>query len=129
MVLYCTAALLAAAAWGLTRLLRIAAVGAGYKAKVLGSAVFVSGRSPEAVLREDVAADKYRILRLFRADVDRQRGEVTASLLGLCGRRAVFRPGLGVTLTKAARVLRLCVRGRKDGPANRGRWHPWSPVP
>jgi hypothetical protein len=129
MLLWSAAALLLAAAWGLSRLLRIAAVGAGYKAKVLGSAVFVSGRSPEAVLREDVSADKYLILRLFRARVDRQRREVTASLCGLCGRRAVFRPGLGVTLTKASQALRLEPAGLPEaGPLPQGPWPQGEPA-
>lgn len=123
MVFWSAAALLLAAVWGLRRLLRIAAVGAGYKAKVLGSAVFVSGRRPEAVLREDVSVDKYRIMRVFRAEVDRQRREVTTSLFGLCGRRAVFRPGLGVTLTKAAQALRLEPASLPEaGPLPRGDW-------
>jgi CubicO group peptidase (beta-lactamase class C family) len=103
-----TALLIAvAAAWGLARLLRIAEVGAGYKAKVLGSALFVSGRPLEAVLTEDVGAEKYRIMRLFRVEVDERAKTVTGSLLGLRARRAAFRPGLGVTLVSPARLPKL----------------------
>ncbi len=85
---------------GLGRLLgwlgRLADAGAGYKAKVLASAVFVSGRGAASALAEDVALDSYRILRLFRAKVG--PSSVTASFLGLRPRTAVFRPGRGVTL-------------------------------
>ncbi|MBI5240499.1 MAG: serine hydrolase [Elusimicrobia bacterium] len=101
------AVLLLAAALGSWRLLRIAEVGAGYKAKVLGSAVFVSGRSPESALAEDVSADKYRIMRLFRAEVDGPGRTVTTSLLGLRPRQALFRPGLGVTLVPTGRPALL----------------------
>jgi CubicO group peptidase (beta-lactamase class C family) len=133
MVLWADAIILIAAASGLARLRRIASVGAGYKAKVLGSAVFVSGRDPGSVLAEDVSADKYRILRLFRADVDRQRREVTTSFLGLCGRRAVYRPGLGVTLTRSAHFVRLEPPSLPEAaPLPQGPWpqgEPAQPVP
>ena len=123
MVFWSTAVLLIAAASGLARLRRIASVGTGYKAKVLGSAIFVSGRDPGSALAEDVSADKYRILRLFRTDIDRQRLEVTASFLGLCGRRAVYRPGLGVTLTRTARAIRLEPSGLPEpAPPPQGLW-------
>ena len=87
----------AAAAWGAYCLQRIIAVGAAYKAKVLCSAVFVSGRDPASVLAEDVAVDAYRILRLLPARVDRERRTATVSFLGL-SRTAAHRPGLGATL-------------------------------
>ncbi|MBI5241434.1 MAG: serine hydrolase [Elusimicrobia bacterium] len=101
------AALTLAAGWLAWRLLRIAEVGAGYKAKVLGSALFISGRPLEAVLAEDTGAEKYRVMRLFRAAVDEKARSVTGSLLGLSARRAVFRPGMGVTLVSAKRPPRL----------------------
>ncbi len=75
---------------------RVADAGAGYKAKVLASAVFVSRREAAAVLAEDVALDSYRILRLFRARVS--RSSVTASFLGLRPRTATYREGRGATL-------------------------------
>jgi CubicO group peptidase (beta-lactamase class C family) len=113
----------------LARLLRIAAVGAGYKAKVLGSAIFVSGREAGSVLAEDFSAKKYRILRLFRADIDRQRREVAVSLFGLCRRRAVYRPGLGMTLSQAARSLRLEPSGLPEAaPLPQGSWPQGEPA-
>ncbi|MBI3296962.1 MAG: serine hydrolase [Elusimicrobia bacterium] len=80
-------------------LARIAAAGAGYKAKVLASAVFVSGREPEAVLAEDTRLDAYLILRLFSADVDREARSAEARFLGaFMPRTALVRPGLGAAL-------------------------------
>lgn len=61
------------------QLLRIAA---GYKAKILCSAVFVSGRSAESVLAEDVAVDDLWPLRLFPAQWDGERQVVRVSFLG-----------------------------------------------
>ena len=75
---------------------RLGDAGAGYKAKVLASAVFVSGREAAAVLAEDVRLDSYWILRLFGARVGRE--SVSASFLGLRPRTAAYRPGRGVTL-------------------------------
>jgi hypothetical protein len=79
-------------------LLKVASVGAAYKAKALASGVFVSGRTLESLLAEDVSADSYRIMRLFTPEVDPVHRTVTCSLLGLRKVSAVFRPGLGATL-------------------------------
>lgn len=95
---------LAAALLALAALLyawRIAPVGSGYKAKVVCSAVFVCGRDPEDVAGLDVYADSYAILRPFRVSVDRKRRSATASLFGLRAKTAVFRPGIGATLSAA----------------------------
>ena len=88
----------AAAAWGLLYFLRIAPVATGYKAKVLCSAIFVSGRNIDPQSAAEVSADSYRILRLFRSRVDRDRRTVICSWLGLWARAAIYRPGLGATL-------------------------------
>ena len=81
--------------WGLWRTL---GVGAAYKAKILCSAIFVSGRDIDPDRAEEVSAEAYWTLRFFGARVDRERKRVTASCLGLRPRSAVFRPGLGATL-------------------------------
>jgi len=78
---------------------RIAAVGASYKAKVLASALFVSGLDLDPDRADEVSAGAYWMLRLFRVHVDRDNKRVTASLFGCCPRTAVWRPGLGATLT------------------------------
>jgi CubicO group peptidase (beta-lactamase class C family) len=89
-------------AWGLYQLRVYLAVGAGYRAKVICSGLFVSRRPLDAVLLAQVSADSYWILRPFRIGVDRQARSVTASLLGWRPRTAYFRDGLGATLAFAA---------------------------
>ena len=98
MILAAFAAALAAA-WGLLRLRRIASVGCSYKAKALASAFFVSGLDPDPERAPEIADEAYRIMRLFRARIDRDRKTVTVSFLGLQPRTAAYRPGLGATLT------------------------------
>jgi CubicO group peptidase (beta-lactamase class C family) len=102
---------------------RLGEAGGGYKAKVLASAVFVSGRRPEDVLAADVRFDDYLILRLFRASVDLARKRVTVRFLGLLTpRTAVFRPGLGCALA-GGRPPR--VAGPVELPAGSGQPGPW----
>jgi CubicO group peptidase (beta-lactamase class C family) len=75
-------------------------VGAGYAAKVIGSGVFVSGRSVESILAEEFAPDTPldKILRpLLRVEVDRARGTLTVHA-GDVARTVVHRDGLGCTL-------------------------------
>jgi CubicO group peptidase (beta-lactamase class C family) len=83
--------------WALARLWRIAAIGSAYRSKVLCSIVFASGRSMDPQRVEDVSADSYRLLRLFRSRVDHSTRTVTTSFAGRA-RTAVYRPGLGATL-------------------------------
>jgi CubicO group peptidase (beta-lactamase class C family) len=83
--------LVVAAAWLFPRLRRVAAIGAAYKARVLCSVVFGSGRTVDPATLEDVSADSYRLMRLFRCRVDREARAVTASLWGFRPRTAIFR--------------------------------------
>jgi CubicO group peptidase (beta-lactamase class C family) len=87
-----------AAAWSLTRLWRIAAIGSAYKAKVLSSIIFGAGRVIDPQRAAEVSAESYRLLRLISARVNRAERSVTASFLGLRPRSAVYRSGLGATL-------------------------------
>lgn len=73
-------------------------VAAGVKAKAVCSGVFVSGRSAEAVEREDMAAYASPFLDLVRAEVDARRGTVRASVPLVAQSVAVFRESLGCTL-------------------------------
>ena len=76
--------------------LHIADVGAGYKAKILCSSVFISNRNPADVLNEDLSESR---LSLINQRIDYERKQVTATaLLGIVKRVATFRQGLGATL-------------------------------
>jgi CubicO group peptidase (beta-lactamase class C family) len=88
----------AALAWALTRLWRMAAIGAAYRSKVLCSIVFGTARSVDLQRLEDVSAESYWLLRLFRSHADAAARTVTTSLFGLRARTAIYRPGLGATL-------------------------------
>ncbi|MBZ9675853.1 serine hydrolase domain-containing protein [Mesorhizobium sp. ES1-1] len=71
-------------------------VGSGYSAKIVCSNVFVAGRDPDEVLAVDVQAPGHPLLRLMRVSVDKNRGTVSAGLLGFLGKSvAVARDGLG----------------------------------
>src|ERR1700761_192333 len=67
----------------------------GYSAKVACSGIFVSGRVQDSVLRNDLASFP---LNLSWVSVDYQDSSVTASVLGLARRKAVYRWRLGATL-------------------------------
>ena len=74
-------------------------LGAAYKAKLLCSAVFVSGRDASDVLAEDLAVEDLSPLRWLPVDLDRENSVVAAGI-PLIGRQiAQYRPGLGCTLT------------------------------
>lgn len=77
---------------------RLLSIGAAYKAKILGSGVFVSGRNPASVLDSDVSADDLAFLRHADAKIDFEKKEVTADFFGLIRRKAVCRDGMGCTL-------------------------------
>ena len=87
-----------AAAWAFPRLKRVASVGCSYKAKALASALFVSGLDPDLERAPEIADEAYRLMRLFRASVDRENKSVTVSFLGWQPRTAWYRPGFGATL-------------------------------
>jgi CubicO group peptidase (beta-lactamase class C family) len=94
-------AVAAGCAWTLAWLRQACLVGAGYKAKVLATLIFGSGRSLDPLRADDVAADSYRLMRLFRTRVDHNARTVTVAFLGFQPKRvAIHRPGLGATLTR-----------------------------
>lgn len=100
---------------------RIIPVGLAYKAKILASAVFVSGRKFEDVLAEDVLVDDYAVMRMFRARLDREMGTVSVTFLGARTRTAAFRPGLGVTLAQGIAPEALMPRSLSLG-STLGAW-------
>jgi len=90
-------ALLLSLAAGLVYLWRLTEIGLAYKAKVLCSGVFVSGRAAQAVLDEDLASEDLAPLQAFDTRVDLDGKRVEAAFLGL-KRRAVYRPETGCSL-------------------------------
>lgn len=68
---------------------------AGYAAKHMCSDVFVSGRRPADIKREDLG---FFPLFFAGSEVDYEERTVRSTVLGMASRKAVFREGLGVTL-------------------------------
>ena len=100
-MLLITALAILAAIWGFPRLRSLIAVGCSYKAKAIASALFVSGLDTDPERAPEIADEAYRLMRMFRARVDRENKSVTVSFLGFQPRTARYRPGLGATLTPA----------------------------
>jgi CubicO group peptidase (beta-lactamase class C family) len=94
-------------AWGVYQLRIYPQVGAGYRAKVVCTALFGSGRPLDEHLTSQIADDAYLILRPFAVQVDRTERRVTASLFGFFPRTAVHRDGLGATLLAGAPAAAL----------------------
>ena len=69
----------------------------GYAAKTLCSGVFISGRNPQAVFRDDIAP-MTSFIPWIRSAVHSREGLVTVDLAGMFRRRASFRSGCGCTL-------------------------------
>jgi CubicO group peptidase (beta-lactamase class C family) len=93
-----TLALAGAALWALPRFWRVIAIGSAYKAKVLASLVFGTGRAIDPRRAPEVSSDSYRVMRLLSARVDRDNQSITVSFLGLRPRTSVYDTGLGATL-------------------------------
>ena len=73
-------------------------VGDSYAAKIACSNVFLAGRDAQKVLADDVQAPGNPILKAVMLDVDKDKGKVTARLLGYAASRSsVYRPGYGCT--------------------------------
>jgi CubicO group peptidase (beta-lactamase class C family) len=88
----------ALAAWIAIKLRVYPRIAAGYRAKVVCTGVFGSGRDLDQQLLSQVSADSYWLLRPFRLQIDRSTQSVTASLAGRFARTAFHRDGLGATL-------------------------------
>jgi CubicO group peptidase (beta-lactamase class C family) len=90
--------------------IKIAPVGCAYKAKRVCSCVFLAGRNPDQVIREDVAGLEY-----IGVNIDNTKKSVTGSFLGMAKRTAIYRDGLGCTLvlSKSADELKKQALGFK----------------
>ena len=68
---------------------------AGYTAKDMASQVFLVGRNPDEVRRMD---HNFPLLKLAKTVVDTVKKTATATVFGLCERKAFFQEGIGATL-------------------------------
>ena len=72
---------------------QVVTIGTAYKAKILCSSVFISKRSPQDIMREDLAG----IMSIIKADIDFKSKSVTTSFPGVPRQCAIFRNNLGCT--------------------------------
>lgn len=104
LVLLVAAVLAGAVVYAGVKMDRLARIGAGYKAKIACSEIFVAGRDPDVVLRGefndiDPAMDQITV------KIDSAQKRVRASApLGLGGAKAIYREGYGCTLANAGRI-------------------------
>ena len=99
------AGLLAGTAWLAIAPPELLRVGAAYSAKIVCSSVFVSGRTAEEVLADDVQAPGHPLLKLVGVAVDREGRSVTARLAGFIAPQvAIYRQGYGCTLAPEGRA-------------------------
>ena len=79
---------------------QVARVTVGYKTKLLCSGVFISQRTPESILSNDLSEGLSKPLAFIINQIQTEVTEQAAigNLFGLVTRKAVFRPGLGCTL-------------------------------
>lgn len=89
----------AALAVGFVKLSPIARVGAGYKAKIACSEVFVAGRDEADVLASEFDGID-DALKHVALTIDRDRKETRASLGPIGGAEATYRDGFGCTLNR-----------------------------
>lgn len=91
--------LVTAAGIVLPRLYRVALLGSGFMAQTLCSGLFVSGRSFQTVMAEDLSGPGLEPLGFFTPTVDSDAKDVSTAVFGLARQTAVHRDGLGCTLT------------------------------
>ncbi|MER8748584.1 beta-lactamase family protein [Mesorhizobium sp. M1050] len=101
-------------------------VGSGYSAKIVCSNVFIAGRNANEVLAVDVQAPGHPLLRLMRVSVDKNRGTVSAGLLGFLGKSvAVARDGLGCASVPDGDVGKVRRTAIHAGPSEIGQDALW----
>jgi hypothetical protein len=90
------------------KLNQIFLIGCGFYSKTLCSSVFVSGRDPQSVMKEDLAF--HPLMKLVKARIDYNGKSVTSSFLGLgvFKRKAIFIERIGSVLL--SRVSENAVR-------------------
>jgi CubicO group peptidase (beta-lactamase class C family) len=88
----------------LVSLWNIIAIGVSYKAKILCSGVFVSRRSPQSVLGEDLEIEDLAPLQFIGTKLNLADKIVSASFFGLLNQQAVYHDKSGCTLVSNKKV-------------------------
>lgn len=88
-------------------------VGTSFKARTAAAGTFIGARPSDDVIRDDAS---FGALKIVHASVDREESEATASVLGLYRSKAIYRPGLGVTLVNGYTEEELRAQGPNYNP-------------
>jgi CubicO group peptidase (beta-lactamase class C family) len=76
-------------------LIQAAPIGSGYMAQIAASGLFVSNRSLDSILTQDLNAPE---LSVFDVEIDKENKIVSVSANGLFKKQSIYREGLGCTL-------------------------------
>jgi CubicO group peptidase (beta-lactamase class C family) len=76
-------------------LIQAAPIGSGYMAQIVASGLFVSNRSLDSILTQDLNAPE---LGIFNVEIDKENKIVSVSVNGLFKKQSIYREGLGCTL-------------------------------
>jgi CubicO group peptidase (beta-lactamase class C family) len=109
--------LVTAGAIVLPRVYRVALLGSGYMAQTLCAGVFVSDRSMDDLMAEDLSGPGLELLGLFQPTLDRDAETVSASAYGIAAQTAIHRDGLGCTLLHGAEEKGLRAQAAELFPA------------
>lgn len=86
---------------------RLARIGAGYKAKIACSEIFLAGRDPQTVINSEFEGINPVMSQISVTPDQRTKSASAAGPLGLGRTRAVYREGYGCTLANAGRLRAL----------------------
>ena len=109
--------LLCGGAYGYHYLSSIAPIATGYTAKILCSSVYVSGRTVDSIMAEDLENTGDFLVKTHLMAKDRG---AEATLLGLFKSRAIYREGLGCTLVNGVEASALKRQSREFKPMPAG---------
>jgi CubicO group peptidase (beta-lactamase class C family) len=123
--------LAASLVFGALRIRSLLGVAAGYAAKVVASGIFVSGRSLDSLLREELAPEtplERRLVKQIAIDfeVDPGAHTVRATIFGLVSREAVCREALGCTLALGRSAAALQKQGDQARSPALAQVDPWT---
>lgn len=95
----------------LPRVYRVALLASGYMAQTLCTGLFVSGRSFDDVMAQDLSGPGFGLAVFFQPAADRKAASVTVSAHGIATQTSLHRDGLGCTLIDGVKAESLRAQG------------------
>lgn len=99
-------------------------IASGFGAKMLCSGVFVAGRNPDDVIKQDLSSWPFNLLTV---KIDLKDSSATSTVSGFFKRKAIFRSGLGATIVselteKEIRAQQFIADSAAGSPADSIQW-------